>query len=353
MQPRDCVNRLDTDIDQIIDRSGIDISILEGKSILVTGGTGFFGTWLLSALVEIKHRLNGSLELTVLSRNPERFCANEPGSSISKDVRFIAGDIKTFRDPTRQQITHVCHMATASASETFSGLDSVSKLDTLFKGTQNLLSQYAKGLECLLFTSSGAAYGATGHGELIRESDFGVLSTIDRGSGLALGKLASEYLIAAHAASEGFKFSIARCFSFAGPYLPLNLHYAFGNFVASALRKEVVHLKGDGTDQRSYMYIGDAIAWLLRLLVEPKNGIYNVGSERAIEIKRLAEVINTELDNPSQIEILNQQFEEGNFQRSVYLPCTDKIRDHYPGLKEWTSLEEIVRSMAITYPIDK
>ena len=73
MQPRNRVNRLDTDIDQIIDRSGIDIFLLEGKSILVTGGTGFFGTWLLSALVEIKHRLHGSLELTVLSRNPERF----------------------------------------------------------------------------------------------------------------------------------------------------------------------------------------------------------------------------------------------------------------------------------------
>ena len=78
-----------------------------------------------------------------------------------------------------------------------------------------------------------------------------------------------------------------------------------------------------------------------------------MGSERAIEIKRLAEVINTELDNPCQIEILNQQFEEGNFQRSVYLPCTEKIRDHYPGLKEWTSLEEIVRSMAVIYPISK
>ena len=78
-----------------------------------------------------------------------------------------------------------------------------------------------------------------------------------------------------------------------------------------------------------------------------------MGSEKAIEIKRLAEVINTELDNPCQIEILNQQFEEGNFQRSVYLPCTEKIRDHYPGLEEWTSLEEIVRSMAVIYPISK
>ena len=84
-------------------------------------------------------------------------------------------------------------------------------------------------------------------------------------------------------------FNIARCFSFVGPYLPLNLHYAIGNFIYNALNNDVITIKGTGNDVRSYLYIADAMIWLFKMLFSSKNNqIYNVGSSYKISIKDLA-----------------------------------------------------------------
>jgi dTDP-glucose 4,6-dehydratase/UDP-glucose 4-epimerase len=214
----------------------------------------------------------------------------------------------------------------------------------LFRGTQNVLEKLGPSLESMVFTSSGVVYGAKTTG-LFRESDLSRPDNLDPQSGLAYGKLIAEYLVSAYAVQFGYKFAIARCFAFIGPYLPLDLHYAAGNFVADALSGRPIVIKGTGLERRSYLHVGDAIAWLLRMLTNAKNNVYNVGSARSITIRELAEIVSRQSGKNLPVSIQNRKLVEGNFSRSCYTPDTTKIKQDLPGLKEWTSIEASISSM--------
>ena len=106
---------------------------------------------------------------------------------------------------------------------------------------------------------------------------------------------------------------------------------------------ENIVIKGDGQDRRSYLYIGDAIAWLLRLIFEPRDAIFNVGSDEAVTIKELAEKINAISSAPAAVLIEDRPALTGNFRRINYVPNTSKISSMYADLYRWTSLDEVIK----------
>lgn len=332
------------DVDQLLVRSAIDIEIFRGKTIFITGGTGFFGVWFLHALAAIRAALLGELRILVLSRSPDRFLREHGESDFVSHMEFVHGDIKSFKLPEDVCVTHLIHMATTNAEETFAGEDQLNKLDMLYSGTRHVLEECGRSLESVLFTSSGVAYGVN-YNERIIETDFTAPDTTDDGSALGLGKLVAEYLVAHFANKFGYRYSLARCFAFSGQYLPLDLHYAFGNFIKNVLDEEDIVIRGDGKDLRSYLYIGDAIAWLLKLLADPRNNLFNIGSSRAVSIEQLAHLISSGGKCSVDVLIKGEGNATGNFQRPSYIPAITKVLDAYPGLSEWTSLEEVVQKM--------
>src|SRR5690606_8347055 len=99
----------------------------------------------------------------------------------------------------------------------------------------------------------------------------------------------SDLLGALEAQAGGLELKVARCFAFAGPHLPLDAHFAFGNFLRDASLRNHVSVGGDGTAVRSYLYAADLVVWLLTILVRGEScRPYNVGSERAVTIRELA-----------------------------------------------------------------
>lgn len=334
------------DVELLIRRCGVNIEVFRGKTVLITGGTGFFGVWMLSSLISIRRKLGSDLRLVVLSRAPEKFLQSHAIHDFGSEIEFVEGDVKNFRLERSIQATHLVHMAATNAGETFAGEEQANKLEMLYHGTRNVLERCGTSLEKVLFTSSGVAYGINGNAR-ISESDHTAPDTTEIGSALGIGKLTAEYLVAYYAKKFGYKYATARCFTFAGPYLPLDLHYAFGNFIRNALEGRQIEICSDGQDVRSYLYIGDAMGWLLRLLAEPDNQIYNVGSSQPILIEQLAKKINSQARNPMGVSIQGMPNEVGNFRRSSYIPSTSKIIERYPGLTEWTSLEEIINKMLI------
>ena len=336
---------IEKDAMQSIERSGIDINSFKGKTVLVTGGTGFFGIWFLTCLVKIKEKIENDLRIITISRSPENFALNVRDKKILTNIEILKGDIKEI-ELDNIKITHLVHMAATNSSETFSGEDQLAKIELLFEGTKNILKQCGPTLEKVLFTSSGVAYGINNKNR-ISESDFTGPNTIDTGSALGIGKLTAEYLVSYFAKKYGYKYSIARCFSFAGQYLPLELHYAFGNFINDLLNNKNIQVRGDGQDIRSYLYIGDAIAWLIKLLDDPNNDIYNVGSENEVKIEDLARKIAS---HKAGIEAVTEggEGQVDNFKRPSYIPDTNKIKSRYPNLIEWTELEDIVEKMLAT-----
>ena len=121
---------------------------------------------------------------------------------------------------------------------------------------------------------------------------------------LGESKRISELLTTIYSKKYSFESKIARCFSFVGPYIPLNIHYAIGNFMRDALKGGPININSDGTSLRSYLYTSDLIVWLWTILFKGKNNeIYNVGSEEAISILKLAKMISNLSNNNIEINI--------------------------------------------------
>jgi dTDP-glucose 4,6-dehydratase/UDP-glucose 4-epimerase len=234
MIPRHSDYDISGDIANVISRLGVDIQALNNKSILITGGTGFFGHWLLQILRSLIVEKKFNIDIYVVSRKPEIFLKENAGYSFDQFVNFIAGDVTSFQ-LTNIRLDYLIHMATTAASETFHGEDQLQKLDLLYRGTRNTLEQAVRaGVKKVLFTSSGVAYGPS-DGALFNEEMLQAPRTTEVLSALGEGKRLAEYLIGYYSLKGGFEYSIARCFSFFGPFLPLDIHYAIGNFINDAL----------------------------------------------------------------------------------------------------------------------
>lgn len=319
---------------------------LQDAHLFITGGSGLFGRWFLTALLDANQRLGTHIQATVLTRNPTQLLAefaNHPGAEA---LNLWQGDVTNFEFPATK-FTHVIHMATTSAHETFAGEDSLAKFHMLTQGTERVLQLAAQsGAKKVLFTSSGVAYGAYPQGH-VPESYQGAPSPLDAVSGLAQGKRAAEFLCSYYAEKFGFDYLIARCFAFVGPGLPLNIHYAIGNFIHDALHAENITVKGDGSPMRSFLYLGDLIHWLLALLVDGQSKkIYNVGSDQEISILALAETVQKILAPQKPLVVLgDNQHAVGNVNRNWYVPNTDFAKQDLQ-LDTWTLLEDAIERTA-------
>lgn len=345
-------NGLNADFEQILARAAHLWPRLAGKSLFITGGTGFFGRWLLEAfrIANTRHALN--LRVTVLTRDPAAFGRKAPAIVADPAFRFVAGDVCDFAFPTGH-FTHVIHAATTSAHETFAGEDPLRKFDTLVGGTRRVLDFAAeRGIGNLLFTSSGVVYQplqppAEGSHTPIPESSLLAPPTYDPATPLGQAKRAAEFLCACYAERYGWHLGIARCFSFVGPFLPLDIHYAIGNFIAQALRAERIVVNSDGKALRSYLYAGDLVVWLLALLLDGKSGQpCNVGSDAAISIGDLAHLVRDLIAPDKPVNILGKSANAvGNPVRNAYIPDIT-LAQNTLGLDVWTNLPAAIRSTA-------
>jgi UDP-glucuronate decarboxylase len=333
---------VDEKINEIVDCYSCHLRNISEARILLTGGSGFFGFWTILVLAELHRRSVFSGEVFIITRSSDTLLNLNPTISLMPFVHILEGCV-TDIDISELKPDHLIHFASTSATETFNKTSQVQKLDTLYLGTKNILEQCGPSLKKVLFASSGAAYGSTTGFIPSREEDYSKIISTSEDFALCIGKINAEFLISNYSKKFDFDFSIARCFSFCGEYMPLTIHYAFGNFISDALKGKPLVVYGDGSAIRSYMYIGDAIAWLFVLLLHPKNNIYNMGAEEQINIQTLAELIARKAD--SKVINLGSNRPSGNFERSLYVPNTTKIRTDYGELKMLTELHEVISRM--------
>lgn len=268
------------------------LKTLENARIFITGGTGFFGVWLLESLVYANKFLNLNIKITVLTRDAPLFLKRIPHLSGEKEIVFYNGDVRDFIFPT-EKFTHIIHAATP-ASAKLNVENPVEMLNVLLQGTQHVLD-FAKTCDAnnILFISSGAVYGRQPP-EIthITEDCVGFPDLNQPTSAYAIGKKTAEYMVWLYNYQYQLNIKIARCFAFVGPHLPLDTHFAIGNFIRDALNGKKIEVAGDGTPYRSYQYAADLIVWLLHILCFGKKNVpYNVGSDEAITIKNLAEKV--------------------------------------------------------------
>ncbi len=311
---------------------------LQGARVFITGGTGFVGKWLLATLVESDRRLALGCEVVVLSRDPAAFAAAAP--NLHQHVTLVKGDVRDFEFPAGT-FSHFVHAATDVVAQN-APLDT---FDTCVSGTRRVLDMARRsGAADVLLVSSGAIYGRQPPAlERLAESYVGAPDPLATGSAYGEGKRVAEWLGAAYAAGAGLRVKTARCFAFTGPYLPLDKHFAIGNFLRDAMGGDAVIVQGDGTPYRSYLHAADMAAWLWAILLRGKTGAaYNVGGEEAVSIAELAHRIVRVIGSPARVETTWHAPEGGMPER--YVPDVAKARSELALPTPLTLDEAIART---------
>ena len=312
---------------------------LRGKHLFITGGTSFFGCWLLESFAWANDNLNLNASALVLTRNYDAFKKNAPHLAANPAIQFHIGDVRNFDFP-EGEFSHIIHAAATSARATFNNEDPLVKFDTIVGGTRHTLDFAVKcHAKKFLLTSSGAVYGRQPFDMTHIPEDYcGAPDPADPNSAWGVSKRAAEFLCAYYSRKYGVETKIARCFSFVGPYLPLDIHYAIGNFIRDGLAGSPIYVAGDGTPYRSTMYAADLAIWLWTLMFRGEPGeVYNVGSEDDISIKELAYAVSAAFSHSPKIVIAKSPVLDRPPER--YVPSVKKARKSL-GLDSWIKLNE-------------
>jgi dTDP-glucose 4,6-dehydratase len=299
-------NPLAHDLDLVLAQTRGLWDELRGARLFLTGGTGFFGCWLLETFIWANDRLRLDASMVVLTRDAEAFRTKAPHLACHPSVTLRQGDVRTF-EIADEPFTHVIHAATESRA-TLEGLDRQILFDTIVGGTRRVLELARRsGARRFLLTSSGAVYGRQPPALTHVPEDYAAgPDPVDAGQVYAEGKRAAEMLCALSADAR-LQPTIARCFAFVGPYQPLDAHFAVGNFIGDALRGGPIRVSGDGTPYRSYLYAADLAIWLWTILLRGRPlRPYNVGSAEALTILDLAHLVARTFGPDMAIEVAHQ-----------------------------------------------
>jgi len=348
---RNFENPLKDDLDHVLNHTKELWEKVRNKRIFITGGTGFFGCWLLESFAWANKKLDLNAEMLVLTRDYERFKKKAPHLATNPKIRFHIGDVRTFNFP-EGKYDYIIHAATESSAK-LNTENPLLMFDTIVEGTRHTLdfAKYCSASKFLL-TSSGAVYGKQPPEMThIPEDYIGAPDTMNPHSAYGEGKRVSELLCAINSKQYGIECKIARCFAFVGPYLPLDAHYAIGNFIRDGLQGGPIEVKGDGTPYRSYLYAADLAIWLWTILFRGESGYpYNVGSSREIAIGFLANAIATLLLPAVEVYFTKAPVPRRSVER--YIPSTQRVHSEL-GLQQHIQLKEAVTKTIQYYQLNK
>lgn len=319
-----------------------DAGELDGQQLLITGGTGFFGYWLLS-LLDCLHQQGVNLQARVLSRRPDAFLAKAPYFSNRKWLSWINGDTKDFE--TRDHAQWLIHAATDTHAQAHA--NPIGIMEDVVLGTRHTLHVGTRiGVKRALYVSSGAVYGPQPVDlPSFREDSRLACDASHPGNAYGEAKRMAEQWCVQHGLQHGMSIPIARCFAFVGAGLELDGHFAIGNFIADAVAGRPITIKGDGSPMRSYLYGADLAIWLLTCLLRGQHGrTYNVGSNLPLSILELAQQVNRTLKNEAGLSINATQVGSA-VDRHRYLPDTERAQTEL-GLATWTPLDQAIRFTA-------
>ena len=334
-------HRLVEDVQHVLSHTADVWEALRKSRIFITGGTGFIGCWLLESFAWANDSRGLEATALVLTRDPAAFQKKAPHLASHPAIQLYAGDVRSFQFP-EGKYSHIIHAATEASAKRLEE-HPLEMLDTIVQGTRHTL-EFAKQCQAkrFLLMSSGAVYGRQPTDIThLAETDRGAPHTMDPRSAYGEGKRQAELLCALAHRASGLETVIARCFAFVGPYLPLDAHFAIGNFIRDGLCGGPIHVHGDGTPHRSYLYAADLAIWLWHMLVrgEPCRP-YNVGSDVAVSIAQVARVVAECCEPTVDVWIAQQPCEGRSPER--YVPSVERVASELQ-LRQTVPLDESVR----------
>lgn len=256
------------------------------KIFFITGGTGFFGRWLVESIAFLENKLKSKNIFYILSRNNEEINFKKIPCLAEPFFKIVQGHATNFSLPA-VKLDYVIHAA-ADVSQAKSGQESLELFRMITEGTRYLLEKIkSQSISKLIFISSGAIYGP--QNQAVDESADCTIPLEKLTSGYAEAKRAGEWLTAAYSETYGFAANSVRCFAFVGPYAEPVM--AVMNFLnAKSNKKNIQVMLPESV--RSYMYPTDLISGLFHILFRAENKkTYNLGSDNQTTLLSLAQNI--------------------------------------------------------------
>lgn len=263
------------------------------RNIMITGASGFVGKWLLISWIVARQEFGGKGRLVCVSRHLTGYPESLYQDALRAEVDFRFTDIRNVAVLKLQGINGIIHGATPTTL----GLAQTALIETvttILDGQRAVIDFAIKNnVQRLLFLSSGAVYGIQSLEQMsFSEDDLTAPDPLNATTAYHEAKRLAECLGAVAAMNGGLEFTSARLFAFLAPLLPLDAHYAAGNFIGDALHGRDLRVTGTGRSLRSYQYGTDLVAWLWAILGRGRNlRAYNVGADEVVSIQQLANLI--------------------------------------------------------------
>lgn len=261
--------------------SNISWEKLEGSTVLVTGATGFIGSYIISALMQRVIDKGADIRVIAMVRNEERARAKFADYMELGRIDFIVGDVK---DPVNSELKadYIIHCASNAAPDLYAS-DPVGTMEINFFGTSHLLKYATKcGAKKFLYVSTIEVYGKTDNLDTIGEEDFGFISSSNVRSCYPESKKCCENLAICYGKQYGLDVSIGRLSYIYGAGMSKTDAKVCALFARKVAAGEDIVLKSTGEQLRSYTYVSDAITGLLTVLVDGKEGeAYNIASSKS------------------------------------------------------------------------
>ena len=264
-------------------------------NILITGGSGFVGSYLCEKLINDGHEiivvdnlLTGSTENINHLMNNENFS-------------FIEHDVQNHIE-IENKVDYVLHFASAASPKAYTE-HPVNTLKAGSVGTINTLGLAKKHDAEYLLASTSEVYGDP----LISpqtEEYWGNVNPNGERSMYDEAKRFAEAAVATYSRSYDLKTKIVRIFNTYGPRMQLNDGRVVTNFIVQALKNENITIYGDGSQTRSFSYVEDTVAGIISLMNSSEYDVFNIGNPNEMTVGQLAEKIIELTDSTSEIKYL-------------------------------------------------
>lgn len=305
-----------SEIEEIIFHSDKFLSLTQNSRILITGGTGFIGKWLVSTLAKANKTYKLNIQISIITRDIAATKKIFPDGLTG--INLVEGDLTQSLEIPPQKFDYIFHGGVSSSSLT--GNYSSEQMHNLIVNGTNQLIEFSKKLNSpptFIHLSSGAAKN-------FEDTALSTNSMTEMQKAYGFGKIQAEQMIQ-EATNKGILKGVnLRLFAFAGPYVPLDQHFAVGNFMNDALKGRPILITGNPDTQRSYLYPTDMITWIFRAAYSRVGKITDIGSYNILTVRQIAKAISI-IGGGLEVDI-----KENNALKSAYFPneqSTEKFTD--------------------------
>ena len=315
--------------------------------ILITGGCGFIGSHLAEALLDAGHEAFLLDDLSTGSIDNIAHIKGRPGFHYTIDT--------VFNDPVVAELVDradvIFHLAAAVGVKLIVQ-EPVRTIETNVHGTEVILRHAAKKKKLVFIASTSEVYGKSTAVPFREDADLVMGATTRHRWAYACSKALDEFLALAYWKEKQLPVIIVRFFNTVGPRQTGQYGMVLPTLVRQALAGEPMTVFGDGTQSRSFTYVGDVIGALLRLMVEPRavGQVFNIGSAEEVTIRALAERIKdlTGSESPIVAVPYDEAYEAGfeDMPRRV----ADLAKIHaLIGYQPRVALEDIIQSVVADF----